>query len=219
MIRGKKQMAWMIANEENLEHLEHYGIPGMEWGVRRFLDETGHLTAAGRARYNTKSEKYTQSGGLKKRKAYIEQLQTTAKALRDKKASKNERKKVAEELKAVRKEYREDSKAERANWTAAQKQQREELREERENLKEVNRYSQFNKKMARSVENINKFTELMGRYGGRSEEQIKARKASLEAKAQKHKDEAENVRNMDVRDVKNNVARFQAAMKNFKKRR
>lgn len=33
------------------EHLEHYGIPGMRWGVRRFQNEDGSLTSKGEKRY------------------------------------------------------------------------------------------------------------------------------------------------------------------------
>lgn len=32
--------------------LEHHGIRGQKWGVRRFETEGGHLTAAGKARYD-----------------------------------------------------------------------------------------------------------------------------------------------------------------------
>ena len=32
--------------------LMHYGIPGMKWGVRRFETASGHLTAAGKKRYD-----------------------------------------------------------------------------------------------------------------------------------------------------------------------
>ena len=35
------------------ECLEHHGIRGQKWGVRRFENKNGHLTAAGRKRYDT----------------------------------------------------------------------------------------------------------------------------------------------------------------------
>lgn len=34
------------------EYLEHHGILGQKWGVRRFESANGHLTAAGKARYD-----------------------------------------------------------------------------------------------------------------------------------------------------------------------
>lgn len=36
----------------NNEELKHYGIKGQKWGVRRFQNKDGSLTAAGRERYN-----------------------------------------------------------------------------------------------------------------------------------------------------------------------
>lgn len=32
------------------EEIKHYGIPGMKWGVRRYQNEDGTLTALGKRR-------------------------------------------------------------------------------------------------------------------------------------------------------------------------
>jgi len=40
----------------NESYLAHFGIKGMKWGVRRYRDKNGNLTASGKARY-TKSGK------------------------------------------------------------------------------------------------------------------------------------------------------------------
>lgn len=37
-------------------YLSHWGIPGMRWGMRRFQNEDGSLTAEGRIRYGRYSE-------------------------------------------------------------------------------------------------------------------------------------------------------------------
>lgn len=38
--------------ETDQNSLVHFGIKGMHWGIRRFEDRSGHLTAAGKARYD-----------------------------------------------------------------------------------------------------------------------------------------------------------------------
>lgn len=37
---------------QNTPYLEHHGIKGQKWGIRRFQNEDGSLTEAGKGRYN-----------------------------------------------------------------------------------------------------------------------------------------------------------------------
>lgn len=55
------------------DYLVHYGVMGMKWGVRRYLNEDGTLTAEGRARYGSVNN-------LKR--DYQDQVYTNAQAMR-----------------------------------------------------------------------------------------------------------------------------------------
>ncbi len=46
-------MAVYYALENATNALEHYGIKGMKWGVRRFQNSDGTLTSAGKKRYGS----------------------------------------------------------------------------------------------------------------------------------------------------------------------
>ena len=51
-----------ISNLEASPYLQHYGILGMHWGVRRYQNADGSLTAEGRSRKKTKREKTIDRG-------------------------------------------------------------------------------------------------------------------------------------------------------------
>ena len=45
--------------------LRHYGVLGMKWGVRRYQNSDGTLTAAGKKRYNEDSDKLAKAAAVK----------------------------------------------------------------------------------------------------------------------------------------------------------
>ena len=57
---------WYIGNDES-PSLSHHGILGMKWGIRRYQNSDGSLTAAGKKRYDVSDRKSGENSSGKKR--------------------------------------------------------------------------------------------------------------------------------------------------------
>lgn len=69
----------------NDNELQHFGVKGMKWGVRRYENKDGSLTPAGRKRYNDDGTKKTH----KQKKAYKAEVKVAKKqAKKDEKEAK-----------------------------------------------------------------------------------------------------------------------------------
>lgn len=60
-----KNISDLTLDDINGESLEHHGIPGQKWGVRRYQNEDGSLTSAGKRRYGEKGPAIMEKSGHK----------------------------------------------------------------------------------------------------------------------------------------------------------
>ena len=102
------------------DYLIHYGIPGQRWGVRRFQNKDGSLTAAGRKRQNAnrKEQSSKKSRDSDKRTEYFTTARSgmTTKEYKkqlkeEKKIAKIEYKRVKDEAKIANAKYKKDKAA------------------------------------------------------------------------------------------------------------
>lgn len=70
-------MEYTIRREGNEDYLEHFGIKGQKWGVRRFENEDGSLTEEGKKRYGLSNGG---AGNAKLAKKYTKSLKKLSKA-------------------------------------------------------------------------------------------------------------------------------------------
>lgn len=156
----------MLTNEELMaingyseDDLEHYGILGMKWGIRRYENPDGSLTEAGKrryAKYERKKQRVMQSGDAKKilkfRKNLTDEEFDTAMARVAKtdalrynaNAAKREKQEARAAEKAEKKQAKEQRKAEKLSEKQAKEANKvikEQSKERAEALKQANKKS------------------------------------------------------------------------------
>lgn len=69
-------------NYNQSDILQHYGILGMKWGIRRFQDKNGNLTSAGKKRYSEKNPKSEKEESFFEKKTGIHLTDNQKKAIK-----------------------------------------------------------------------------------------------------------------------------------------
>ena len=87
-------------SQYDTDYLCHFGTKGMKWGIRRFQDEDGQLTALGRSRYGIEGKRSNFGMGRDLNK--IDKEITRAQAKSDRYRVKFERKRSKKEYKAAK---------------------------------------------------------------------------------------------------------------------
>lgn len=124
------------------DELYHYNIPGSHWGIRRWQNEDGSWTPAGRERYGKESAKA--SYNLQKYKA---DLKSKAQKESDKRYAKEERNRIKQLAKTEKLRRREEEKLnEQVNKTTKSKRMSDE--ELRSKIDRLNMEIEYQKKKA-----------------------------------------------------------------------
>ena len=114
---------------EDSDYLEHYGIKGMKWGIRRFQNKDGSLTKAGLKRYSdaasevaSKVGKSIAEGGKKLGEAAGKAAQATKEKIVEKHAQRKEEKRVADLMSKPIRKLTEEERAERMDRKMKEKE-------------------------------------------------------------------------------------------------
>ena len=125
---------------EDSDYLEHYGIKGMKWGIRRFQNKDGSLTKAGLKRYSdaaseaaSKVGKAIAEGGKKLGEVAGKAAQATKEKMVEKHAQRKEEKRIADLMSKPIRKLTEEERVERME----RRQKEKELRTLEKNVRDL----------------------------------------------------------------------------------
>ena len=125
---------------EDSDYLEHYGIKGQKWGIRRYQNKDGSLTKAGLKRYSdaaseaaSKVGKAIAEGGKKLGEAAGKAAQATKEKIVEKHAQRKEEKRIADLMSKPVRKLTEEERVERME----RRQKEKELRTLEKNVRDL----------------------------------------------------------------------------------
>lgn len=153
------------AIEERDDHLEHHGIKGQKWGVRRFENPDSTLTTKGKIRYGETSDLYNAKKG---------QLKSTMKSMGNtiaanvyglnKKAYKNSNKTLSSMNAAKESEFRKKAEAHAQDMVKKSEAKKAYKEEYKKNLKDIRDKASLGEKITHNDATRRRAAKIMTKY-------------------------------------------------------
>jgi hypothetical protein len=147
------------------DYLEHHGIKGQKWGVRRFEKEGGGLTAAGKIRYGDYSDSYKkQKGGASSALKAVGNTVAAKVYGMNKKVYKNSNKTLSSMNAAKEKEFRNKAEQHAKDMIEKEEAKKAYKEEYKKNLKDIKENASLGDKLTYNAATRRRAAKIMTKY-------------------------------------------------------